>query len=751
MDDLLAVWLVVIMFSTPWLETVHKRYHYPTSSKSQDEEPLPPPPPELLGNKPSSPGQAPARTAYQAPPPVSQPSNSPTQIQRSLPPPTQVPTSEAVDSGDYRNGHAPVATDSSDLEIENIHLERGGSGLGFSIAGGTDNPHIGIDPSIYITKVIDGGAAAADGRLRVNDIILSVNEVGTVGVTHSQAVDALKRAGNSVRLVVKRLKEPMENIMEIELIKANRGLGFSIAGGIGNQHIPGDNGIFVTKIIERGAAEQDGRLAAGDRLLAVNGVNLSNVTHEEAVECLKATLERVVLTVAKPFSTSPSSHTLPPDQTDYSQPPPQPQLPPQQQSPPPQLHQPYQMPQLQQQPQQQLQQQRISTVSHSPSYPAVAGSPKQDTIPQEPRRVVLNKGSTGLGFNIVGGEDGEGIFVSFILAGGPADLSGELHRGDQLLSVNDIDLRNATHEQAAAALKGAGDAVDIVAQYQPDQYNRFESKIQDLREQMMNTSTGSLKTTQKRTLYVRALFDYDPSKDSGLPSHGLAFKYGDILHVTNASDDEWWQARKLVPADDDDGLGIIPSKRRVERKERARLKNVKFSGKGSDPKLMTNDMRKKKNFSFSRHFPFMKSKDQSGSEDALNVEPIEPGEEPVLSYEAVVQQDLKYKRPVIILGPLKDRINDDLISDYSLFGSCVPHTTRPRREHEVDHRDYHFVESREQMEADIQNHLFIEAGQYNSNLYGTSVASVREVAESGKHCIFDVHLCLSLTGQALYL
>ena len=43
---------------------------------------------------------------------------------------------------------------------------QGGSGLGFSIAGGTDNPHIGTDPSIYITKVIEGGAAAADGRLR---------------------------------------------------------------------------------------------------------------------------------------------------------------------------------------------------------------------------------------------------------------------------------------------------------------------------------------------------------------------------------------------------------------------------------------------------------------------------------------------------------------------------------------------------------------------------------------------------------
>ena len=60
----------------------------------------------------------------------------------------------------------------------------------------------------------------------------------------------------------------------------------------------------------------------------------------------------------------------------------------------------------------------------------------------------------------------------------------------------------------------------------------------------------------------RALFDYEPSKDSGLPGRGLSFQFGDILHVTNASDDEWWQARKLVPESNDDGLGIIPSKKR---------------------------------------------------------------------------------------------------------------------------------------------------------------------------------------------
>ncbi|ELU16460.1 hypothetical protein CAPTEDRAFT_217798 [Capitella teleta] len=524
-----------------------------------------------------------------------------------------------------------------DWEYENITLERGGTGLGFSIAGGTDNPHIGDDPSIYITKIIEGGAAAADGRLRMNDIICSVNEISTVNVSHGQSVDALKRAGNQVRLVVKRLRAPKEDVLEMILIKGNKGLGFSIAGGIGNQHIPGDNGIFVTKVIDGGAAQQDGRLAVGDRLLAVNEAALEDVSHDDAVAALKATQERVRLLVAKP------------------------------------------------------------AYSAAESLPA-------ESLPQEsePRKIIMKKGTTGLGFNIVGGEDGEGIFVSFILAGGPADLSGVLRRGDQLISVNGIDLRDANHEQAAAALKSSGDTVEIVAQYRPEDYNRFEAKIHDLREQMMNTSTGSLKTTSKRTLYVRALFDYDPTKDSGLPGRGLVFKYGDILHVTNASDDEWWQARKLLPEGEDEGLGIVPSKRRVERKERARLKNVKFQGKGPDPKR--------------------------------------PGEDPVLSYETVMQQELKYTRPVIILGPLKDRINDDLIAEFpDKFGSCVPHTTRSRREYEVDHRDYHFVDSREQMERDIQNHLFIEAGMYNDNLYGTSVASVREVAEKqGKHCILDV-------------
>lgn len=77
------------------------------------------------------------------------------------------------------------------------------------------------------------------------------------------------------------------------------GLGFSIAGGVGNEHIPGDTGIYVTKIIDGGAAQQDGRLQVGDKLLAVGSISFDGVTHEDAVQVLKATSDRVTLTVQK--------------------------------------------------------------------------------------------------------------------------------------------------------------------------------------------------------------------------------------------------------------------------------------------------------------------------------------------------------------------------------------------------------------------------------------------------------------------
>ncbi|KAI4561588.1 hypothetical protein MJG53_016642 [Ovis ammon polii x Ovis aries] len=389
-----------------------------------------------------------------------------------------------------------------EYEFEEITLERGNSGLGFSIAGGTDNPHIGDDPGIFITKIIPGGAAAEDGRLRVNDCILRVNEVDVSEVSHSKAVEALKEAGSIVRLYVRRRRPILETVVEIKLFKGPKGLGFSIAGGVGNQHIPGDNSIYVTKIIDGGAAQKDGRLQVGDRLLMrevavkangnkVNNYSLEEVTHEEAVAILKNTSDVVYLKVGKPTTIYMTDPYGPPDITHSYSPPMEnhllsgnngtleyktslPPISPGRYSPipkhmlveddytrPPEpvystvnklcdkpasprhyspvecdksflLSAPYPHYHLGLLPDSEMtSHSQHSTATRQPSVTLQ----RAISLEGEPRKVVLHKGSTGLGFNIVGGEDGEGIFVSFILAGGPADLSGELQRGDQILSL----------------------------------------------------------------------------------------------------------------------------------------------------------------------------------------------------------------------------------------------------------------------------------------------------------------------------
>ncbi|NXY48222.1 DLG3 protein, partial [Ceuthmochares aereus] len=185
----------------------------------------------------------------------------------------------------------------------------GNSGLGFSIAGGIDNPHIPDDPGIFITKIIPGGAAAMDGPCgdctvpTQQRVALCLPDLGQ-GRKPSEA--------EGLWCQPRALSISLSFSPHLPSFSPS-GLGFSIAGGIGNQHIPGDNSIYITKIIEGGAAQKDGRLQIGDRLLAVNNTNLQDVRHEEAVAALKNTSDMVYLKVAKPGNIHLNDMYAPPD------------------------------------------------------------------------------------------------------------------------------------------------------------------------------------------------------------------------------------------------------------------------------------------------------------------------------------------------------------------------------------------------------------------------------------------------------
>uniref|UniRef100_A0A1I8GZG2 PDZ domain-containing protein n=1 Tax=Macrostomum lignano TaxID=282301 RepID=A0A1I8GZG2_9PLAT len=234
-------------------------------------------------------------------------------LQRPAPPtpPPPLPPSEDAASPSASSLAQPAST----FEVT---LERSGLGFGFSIAGGSDAPAPAAaaeDPRIRVTRLVPGGAA--EGRLAVGDALLRVNGVDV----SCRLWRRLKLAGSRLRLLVLRGPAPTpplpaagavlgaaasaifgEHQQETRVLlnKTARGLGFSIAGGMHNEHLPGDSGIFITKLIEGGAAQLDGRIAVGDRLVSVNGASLRGVTHEEAVAALKRTGQEVLLSVVKP-------------------------------------------------------------------------------------------------------------------------------------------------------------------------------------------------------------------------------------------------------------------------------------------------------------------------------------------------------------------------------------------------------------------------------------------------------------------
>ncbi|KAK7489162.1 hypothetical protein BaRGS_00019540, partial [Batillaria attramentaria] len=212
-----------------------------------------------------------------------------------------------------------------------IHILREpGQGLGISIAGGKGStPYKGEDESVFISRVTEEGPAGKAG-IKVGDKLLKVNESSLVDADHYFAVDVLKNSGNDITMVVGREKvlansHPVEEAAEEEephtsiatvsftpepemevygetltvpLTRDQGGLGFSIAGGRGSVPFKGnDNAIYISRITPGGNADRDGRLLVGDRIVSINGVDLADARHDQAVSLLTGIDHVVTLVV----------------------------------------------------------------------------------------------------------------------------------------------------------------------------------------------------------------------------------------------------------------------------------------------------------------------------------------------------------------------------------------------------------------------------------------------------------------------
>ncbi|XP_023204943.1 MAGUK p55 subfamily member 3 isoform X9 [Xiphophorus maculatus] len=374
----------------------------------------------------------------------------------------------------------------------------------------------------------------------------------------------------------------------------------------------------------------------------------------------------------------------------------------------------------------------------------------EDELDEESVKIVrLVKNKEPLGATIRRDEATGVVIVARIMRGGAADRSGLVHVGDELREVNGVS----------------------VIHKRPDEISQLLSQSQGSITLKIIPAIKEEDRLRESKVYMRALFDYTPLEDKATPCQeaGLPFKRGDILQVVTQDDPTWWQAKRV--GDSNLRAGLIPSKQFQERLYAAHpfrrlayrmkmgtLPNPKSPKKpaseGCDKESQAIVSSKCKAVApscgqvFSWEFYSaglrrsfrLSRKDRQGSSG----EDSEIGEPDFLTYEEVTRyQHRSSERPrlVVLIGSLGARINElkqrVIAENPHRYAVAVPHTTRPKKPHEKDGVEYHFV-TKQQFDADALNNKFIEHGEYKENQYGTSIEAIRSVQAKNKMCIVDV-------------
>nr|KAF6314983.1 hypothetical protein mMyoMyo1_013235 [Myotis myotis] len=326
-----------------------------------------------------------------------------------------------------------------------------GKGLGLSIVGKRN------DTGVFVSDIVKGGIADADGRLMQGDQILMVNGEDVRNATQEAVAALLKCSLGTVTLEVGRIKagpfhserrpsqssqmsecslssftfplsgssasESLESsskknalaseIQGLRTVEIKKGptdsLGISIAGGVGSPL--GDVPIFIAMMHPNGVAAQTQKLRVGDRIVTIGGTSTEGMTHTQAVNLLKSASGSIEMQVVAGGDVSVV--------TGHQQEPASSSLP-------------------------------LTGLTSSSIF-------QDDLGPPQCKSITLDRGPDGLGFSIVGGYGSPHgdlpIYVKTVFAKGAASEDGRLKRGDQIIAVNGQSLEGVTHEEAVAILK----------------------------------------------------------------------------------------------------------------------------------------------------------------------------------------------------------------------------------------------------------------------------------------------------------
>ncbi|KAM4611696.1 multiple PDZ domain protein [Polymixia lowei] len=346
-----------------------------------------------------------------------------------------------------------------------IELKKGKEGLGLSLAGNRDRSRM----SVFVVGIDPNGAAGRDGRMVIGDELLEINGQILYGHSHQNASSIIKSSPSKVKIIFVRNTEAL-NQMAVGPVREHEGdavepyvevepnsstpppSGDADAakyihhiiqpkddGGLGVTFVEGDtkNGVEIHSICElKGHTGKEGCIKPGDKLLAVNGESVLGYSVEKVSSLLRKAKNPVKLTYSSDESSSSPQLTrqfrrgsdgilaILPSMPDTA------------------MNQPELEP--------------IRSPSRSSTPATLASDPTTcPIIPGCETTIDISKGRTGLGLSIVGGCDTllGAIIIHEVYEEGAASKDGRLWAGDQILEVNGIDLRAASHDEAINVLR----------------------------------------------------------------------------------------------------------------------------------------------------------------------------------------------------------------------------------------------------------------------------------------------------------